>query len=605
MTDSGEESEFMRFLVRASIKESNREKLSESSSKRIEPDKVPKTNVDNKFLYNLSNELVRIEYPGLVKNASKAIKTLGGMSGIEMAASNSRIKLELHFHPENKYNKPSFADRDLNPGLLVRVKESQGKVDYDIVGYTGVNFKFNKMCEFQYLPLVPTKNFSEEEVEYIYDKIIPHKIPDLEYFCAKDNAEQPLYSLPSGFSRYDYQNTLYLKAGEKFCLDTNTRPELFRMFDHRKPRNRLPTTCITKVIRVLDSNVEIPTEPYPGTMELIKARKYEDAYEDVKKLFEEKPMLTKIEIRHKTGITMDMSKIILPAVAYFCSARPWRMVWARFGYNPLKDVNSRVYQILDFRIRSKAGTTIKVNAKRPYTKQLGVLASLPKKVSSSGCSSEDKNQDFLEERSYILSPEYIPPARQMFYQFCNIKIPEIQEMFQRLPKLSSHQKLDPKTGWLPMNFIEQCREIANKYVIDRVHQELIEDSIRLQRQQEDTELQEDEETRESTSAHCSRMLGNMKMGMYSSFNKFPVGGEISFQSQDSPMIVDTVELEDSLIGEEVDMNDVVNSIPETMPENSDDENLSQCSDGEIDLETADEINKLIEATKKNLEFPHK
>lgn len=67
------------------------------------------------------------------------------------AAADHRIKLELRFHPNNKYNKPCSADRDMNPGILIRVKHTPtksqpngSKYDYEVVGVTSINFKFNR-----------------------------------------------------------------------------------------------------------------------------------------------------------------------------------------------------------------------------------------------------------------------------------------------------------------------------------------------------------------------------------------------------------------------------------------------------------------------------
>lgn len=45
-------------------------------------------NVNSKYLYNFSKQIVRIEYPGLVKNINSAIDTLGKMQEIEMVIVN-------------------------------------------------------------------------------------------------------------------------------------------------------------------------------------------------------------------------------------------------------------------------------------------------------------------------------------------------------------------------------------------------------------------------------------------------------------------------------------------------------------------------------------
>lgn len=45
--------------------------------------------------------------------------------------------------------------------------------------------------------------------------------------------------------------------------------------------------------------------------------------------------------------------------------------------------------------------------------------------------------------------------------------------------------------------------------------------------------------------------------------------------------------------EQVNADDIVNSMPERMDENSDDEHLSQTSDMDIDMEAVEDVNKMI------------
>lgn len=69
-------------------------------------------------------------------------------------------------------------------------------------------------------------------------------------------------------------------------------------------------------------------------------------------MFNERPIWTKAAIQHQLKITMDNTKVLLPSVAYYCTMGPWRTCWIKYGYNPVKDFNSRIYQTLDFRIRT-------------------------------------------------------------------------------------------------------------------------------------------------------------------------------------------------------------------------------------------------------------
>ncbi|KAJ8918182.1 hypothetical protein NQ315_014048 [Exocentrus adspersus] len=513
------------------------------------------------------------------------------MLGIELAVSDHKAKLELHFHPDNKYNKPCVADKDSNPGILLRIENvdvksqkdgdnsSTRKYKYEVIGVTTANFKFNRMCDFQYLPLI-SNNTTKDKVEYIYDRVLPEKLPTLEWFLSKETSNQPKFFVPPNFARIDTsQNKLYLNSSEK--IGTNLRPELIENVKQTKRLKNISTKQISIFVNLQIPNVQVPDQPLSYTMELIKEKKLEDQYRVVKELFEERPIWSKVAIQHKTGINMENAKLILPAVAYFCHTGPWRMTWIRYEYNPQKDFNSRIYQTLDFRIRAKEGTMLKVDAKRSYSSR-----------QSSKISIEPHTHSVIEERSYILRPNYIPPARQMFYQYCDILLPEIQEMVSRLPKLAAGTKFHVKNGWLPVNFTEQCREIVNKYVMDRVQEELLEDSIKLH-QQSQSEQSELEQLKENSSTYCSKMLSNIKKGIYKSVNIPPLIKGASSLDTTADSEVHTIDLLDDDELDEINADDVVNSMPERMEENSDDEHLSQSSDMDIDMEAVEDVNKMI------------
>lgn len=52
-------------------------------------------------------------------------------------------------------------------------------------------------------------------------------------------------------------------------------------------------------------------------------------------------------------------------------------------------------------------------------------------------------------------------------------------MLARLPEATSGKSCNPKTGWLPEQFNEQCREIANKYVQQMTKQLFIEEKDKI------------------------------------------------------------------------------------------------------------------------------
>lgn len=72
------------------------------------------------------------------------------------------------------------------------------------------------------------------------------------------------------------------------------------------------------------------------------------------KYFDKQPIWLRSALLYETGVPRHKLKIILPAIAYYYTTGPWRLMWIRFGYDARKDYTSRYYQTLDYRIRSTA-----------------------------------------------------------------------------------------------------------------------------------------------------------------------------------------------------------------------------------------------------------
>lgn len=148
----------------------------------------------------------------------------------------------------------------------------------------------------------------------------------------------------------------------------------------------------------------------------------------------------------------------------------------------------------------------KVKAKRSYTNYLlpykmtpacqAKVALLNKELpysdsEASGKSKEDA--ELYQESNYVFTPGMVPPSRQMFYQvclrltlnvlvwqclfltsysykimlqYCDVHVPEIQEMIEKVPLPLPDVKCHERDGWLPSGFADQCREIINNLVVE-------------------------------------------------------------------------------------------------------------------------------------------
>lgn len=113
-------------------------------------------------------------------------------------------------------------------------------------------------------------------------------------------------------------------------------------------------------------------------------------------------------------------------------------------------------------------------------------------------------------------------------------------MLQRLPKIPTNAKFDIKNGWLPSSFAEQCREIVNKYVSEAVQEELRREQPQQEPDENSGEQDESIESKETIS-YCSKMLSNIKKGIYKSVNIMPWAEE-TLKREGNSKIVDTVDL---------------------------------------------------------------
>ncbi|RZB39524.1 general transcription factor 3C polypeptide 5 [Asbolus verrucosus] len=600
-----------------SIDKSKKDSENESLYEKINSLSYVHNKIDPNCIIQINKRLVRIEYPGEVRNINKAIETLGGMDNIELSVADHGRKLELHFHPENKYNRPCLADKDFRPGILLKVKKNSPetqpscskdqacdgiKYDYVVEGVSVINFSFNRLCDFQYLPLVAKQPENKlSKTEYIYEKIIPPQLPTLEWLIKEDSKKIEQFLLPVRFSHFDSsQSKLNVESSDK----NEPKLKLKGMTSAPSKSNPKQQKNVCRIfgktkqqtsIFVNFKDKEIPTRPLEGALKLLKNRSLEERIERVKQLFEERPIWTKAAIRYNTGLTDEHSKVILPVVAYYFINGPWRISWVKFGYDPRRDPQARIYQTLDYRIRTGESTQLKVSAKRSYAGKTSLFLgpSHVKKVSLKDDMST-KPRPELDERCYVLRPLTIPPARQMFYQLCDLILPEIQEMISELPR-NPGSFCHPKNGWLPNNFIENSRKIVNEHVLEAVQRELLEDKKIMQ--EKASKKEEKKKEGGSSLDYCNQMLSNIKKGIYKNVDLKPV----SFIPKDIDLgrLGDDIELISLSSDEENEftVGEIIqSSIPEKMDdeEDHDDSDVSQSSEeAEIDMDAVREINQMI------------
>lgn len=148
-----------------------------------------------------ATSFIAVEYPGIVRNAQKALVTLGG----EEAVASAGTYLKLALRPGEPLAHPIFGDRQNCKALLLRISRKRGAegsgngeapagTSAQIVGRIGSAFTFTGLADFQYLPTdstYTTRDYSLSPAGNLPAKAEPTGVVE------------PLLCVPPMFSRSD------------------------------------------------------------------------------------------------------------------------------------------------------------------------------------------------------------------------------------------------------------------------------------------------------------------------------------------------------------------------------------------------------------------
>ncbi|XP_019276219.2 general transcription factor 3C polypeptide 5 isoform X2 [Panthera pardus] len=394
--------------------------------------------------------MVCVEYPGVVRDVSKMLPTLGGEEGVSRIYADPTKRLELYFRPKDPYCHPVCANRFSTSSLLLRIRRKTKRqravpgpgahpevtFDIEMLGIISTIYKFQGMSDFQYLA-VHTE--AGGRCVSMYDKVLMLK-PEKESFF---HQELPLYIPPPIFSRLDTPVDYFYRPETQHREGYNNPPvsgeNLIGLSRARRPHN---------AIFVNFEEDEVPVRPLEAAVQTWRRistnpvdRKVE---EELRKLFEIRPIWSRNAVKANISVHPDKLKVLLPFVAYYMITGPWRSLWIRYGYDPRKNPDAKIYQVLDFRIRcgmkyGYAPSDMPVKAKRstynyslPITvkkmpSQLVTMHDLKQGLGPSGTGGTRKstsNKYKLKDSVYVFREGALPPYRQMFYQLCDLNVEE-------------------------------------------------------------------------------------------------------------------------------------------------------------------------------------
>ncbi|XP_044120530.1 general transcription factor 3C polypeptide 5 isoform X3 [Neovison vison] len=315
--------------------------------------------------------------------------------------------------------------------------------DIEILGIISTVYKFQGMSDFQYLAVHTDAGGRHMSM---YDKVLMLK-PEKESFF---HQELPLYIPPPIFSRLDTPVDYFYRPETQHREGYNNPPvsgeNLIGLSRARRPHN---------AIFVNFEEDEVPTQPLEAAVQTWRRistnptdRKVE---EELRRLFEIRPVWSRNAVKANISIHPDKLKVLLPFMAYYMITGPWRSLWIRYGYDPRKNPDAKIYQVLDFRIRcgmkyGYAPSDMPVKAKRstynyslPITvkkmpSQIVTMHDLKQGLGPSGTPGTRKatsNKYKLKDSVYIFREGALPPYRQMFYQLCDLNVDELQRIIHR------------------------------------------------------------------------------------------------------------------------------------------------------------------------------
>ncbi|XP_065068050.1 general transcription factor 3C polypeptide 5-like isoform X3 [Rhopilema esculentum] len=427
-----------------------------------------------------------VEYPGYIKDVEGMLKTLGGEEQLSDTYFNTKRRVELHFRPSDPYCHSVCGDLQPSRALLVKLKRrrkknpsnepvNEWKYEQEVIGIVHNTYRFMSLVDFQYITPKPLQNaFSTVETSSLLDE------------------QQPLHIVPAIFSRIDVQgsynyhpetfNRLGTKGNPAHRESLNPEEEIPHQQSDSRMRKRRPSEAMAAIF----TSKEVPQEPGAKCREIVDSTKkkfswVESSLEELRELFRERPMWSRTALvcHLSTEIKNERLKQLLPYVAFYWLNGPWRALWNRFGYDPRKLPEAKIYQICDFRVRDKKDSKglpiLPLRSSRICTLPVQL-----QRYKVNAAVSVDNQQKPEAKRSaippedllYTFHPDKLPRARQIMYQLCDLYDDEVQQIISE--NNGKERKCTERNGWFNPGVIDRIRATMVRKVEARIEKEIAE-----------------------------------------------------------------------------------------------------------------------------------
>ncbi|CAF0718764.1 unnamed protein product [Adineta steineri] len=434
-----------------------------------------------------------VQHPCHVVNCDRAIETLGGRQRlVDVFTHSTTSQLTCSFTPSNIYERPLRAERQKTTGLLLRLrrnKHTKTVKSIHVIGILDTSYSFESLADFQYLPMIK-KN---DQYESFLNRVALNR-----QCLDKENLERPcpLMCIPAIFSRFfdptDYAFRPEPKARPKRTATTITRAKQ-AMNSNKLTKRNVRSSAAHHI--GFDATT-VPTGPKSSN----------DLYTNVdqsiithlRRLFDQRPVWTRNSLLYHLKITEVILKRIIHHVAYFFCNGPWNRCWVKYGYDPRSDTKSKIYQIVDYRVRAildPEKNLVKSRTSRAYHRS----SLIPGQMSSTATTISASNTKNYAEEMYMFKRTSLPVARSIHYQLIDIQLEEVQQMVHS----NDGQEHDctENDGWCVVDYQNRAREMMSaaheqlyrQYQREREHNVTGDDDDASQQLEEDEEHDEEEE----------------------------------------------------------------------------------------------------------------
>ncbi|CAI4231252.1 unnamed protein product [Auanema sp. JU1783] len=388
------------------------------------------------------NELILIQYPGIIKNLEKGLETMGGLAQMSQNHFSGRT-IELRHTPDNPYTSCLIADRKMDSKItsgtlrlvlkVRRKKKNPNHVESHCLGLVTMVYDFDSMCDFQYLPV--KKRLNTDIYEDLIPRLIPTDLPSA--LCWWERQDKTpgytqLFLPPYQFSRYTTPSSKILHRETDLSVD-KTKKKIGHGQNLRVERKALSIN--------VHAEDDFPKEPTEDAINDANFRcKNEEPHKILERIFSERPMWTRVAIQYKSSLDDNLIKSLLQKYAFYIASGPWGRLWCKFGYDPRTDPLAKRYQSLM--------VTFRQHTKIPERQRLKV-------------STERSGFSEIEPINYVYQPGKLPRVRQMWYSLCDIELPLTELLLKK--DYSNASDVGTK-GWINSEALEELRELVKEDV---------------------------------------------------------------------------------------------------------------------------------------------